>query len=536
MILLSCFGFIFLPSYIQADELKKGDINVLIVSSSENKEISENERLLDMFISHFTSSISFVNSTEVDSSDFSKVTHLFYYGQLEEKLSDSLVQLLQIYSGTFVAIGHNIEQVSSRLPGIKVEGTVTGFEVFRTDDKEDSIIGDGYPVINITADDKEKFEVILSAKQNEQVYPLLMKQDNTYYYASNNLYPPYINLFADALHDVFEVAHNDFNQAYIRLEDIHPRVNADNLMQIALFLEKRNIPYMVAVTPVYVNPSTGEEFHLYENDELVQTLTYMQEHGASIILHSYTDQSNMGKTGSGFEFWDEEKNMPIYQNIKQETVYIDEKLKKGIHRLVDSDLYPLAFEAPHYALSQNGYKVVADYFSTYVGQVQLTDDDWQVMTESPYITYPTFLDGMMLLPETIRYVRYNDPVSFEEMIKSMQHAAVVRDGIISGFYHPFLGVDDLVKLVDEIESIPKIEWIDLKELDNSVQTDVFQISTNDGVIDIDRIIDDQSDLESESKVSWNILIKNHLNWVLIGAGAVVVMVLLSLVIFRKLRT
>ena len=533
LLILSYFGFIVLPSYIQADELKKDDINVLIVFSSEDEEISENERLLDMFISHFTSSIASVNSNEVDAADFSEITHLFYYGRMEEKLSDSLLELFHTYSGAFVAIGHNVEQLTSHFPGIKVESVVTVSEVFRTNSKEQSIKGDGYPVINVSLENNLETEVLLTGTQKGQDYPLLMKHDNAYYYATTNLYPPYINLFADALHDVFEVEHGNHNLAFLRLEDIHPRVDSDNLMKIARFLEQRNIPYSVAVTPIFVNPSTNEEFHLSENVDLVKALTYMQEHGASIILHGYTDQFDMSETGTGFEFWNKEKNTPVYQNSNQELAYIEGRVNKGIQTLVDNGLYPLAFEAPHYALSQNGYKVIADYFSTYIGQVQLTDEDWQVMTESPNITYPTFLDGMMLLPETIRYVRYNDPLSIEEMKQSIEHTSVVRDGVISAFYHPFLGLDDLVKLVDEIETIQNIEWLDLKELDNSVQTDAIRISTKNGVINVDRLLDDQAGLES--KASESILTDNHLNWILLGAGAVVLMVLLSLFIYKKSR-
>ena len=95
--------------------------------------------------------------------------------------------------------------------------------------------------------------------------------------------------------------------------------------------------------------------------------------------------------------------------IKQfETNYIQTKINKGINELVSYGLYPVAFEAPHYTMSLNGYKVVSNYFSTYVGQVQISDKDWKIMRTSPFLTAPTFLNGMTLLPETIGYVDPND--------------------------------------------------------------------------------------------------------------------------------
>lgn len=51
------------------------------------------------------------------------------------------------------------------------------------------------------------------------------------------------------------------------------------------------------------------------------------------------------ETGEGFEFWNVENDRPIYQED----------------------------EAPHYAISQQGYEVVAKHFSSYIGRLQLTD-------------------------------------------------------------------------------------------------------------------------------------------------------------------
>ena len=91
------------------------------------------------------------------------------------------------------------------------------------------------------------------------------------------------------------------------------------------------------------------------------------------------------------------------ENYEKE--YIETKITSGIHELVKYGLYPLAFEAPHYTMSQNGYKILSEHFSTYVGQVQLSDKDWEIMDTALYSTSPTFFNGMQLLPETMGYVR-----------------------------------------------------------------------------------------------------------------------------------
>src|SRR5699024_10990440 len=132
-----------------------------------------------------------------------------------------------------------------------------------------------------------------------------------------------------------------------------------------------------------------------------------------------------------FEFWDVENQMPIYHGPEEEVVqlsvddfesqekyeahqsaneeyerrYIENRLTRGVQELANYGLYPLAFEAPHYTMSQNGYQVASNIFSTYVGQIQLSDENWEIMDTTPYATQPTMLNGMVLLPETIGYVR-----------------------------------------------------------------------------------------------------------------------------------
>jgi uncharacterized protein YdaL len=331
-------------------------------------------------------------------------------------------------------------------------------------------------------------------------------------------------------------------------------------MEIARILEQRKVNYMVSVIPVYVNPETEEEYHFSDNPELVDALKYMQDHGGSILLHGYTDQFGIAETGEGFEFWNKEKNRPVYQpyndqtDIKTrrdfnsqleyetyltakkafETAYIKKKLEKGIEELVQYGLYPLAFEAPHYAMSQNGYAVLSQYFSTYVGQVQLTDVDWRKMAESPYISAPTFLHGMTLLPETIRYVRYHDPQSIQEMKARVSDFTTVRDGVIGGFYHPFLGGKELIEVLDQMGDIPNLEWLDLKKRTNTVQTGTVKIKTENG-----RIHTEVKQQKKATKPPINIpfkeflLSKDNLPWVLAGAALTLAMTVISFILFRR---
>lgn len=317
------------------------------------------------------------------------------------------------------------------------------------------------------------------------------------------------------LHDIFNVHHDTKHPAYIRLEDVHPLVDPNNLKQIGEILKEKNIPYMVAVIPVYTNPETGEKHHFSNSPKLLKVLKEMQRNGGSIVLHGYTHQFRDSETGEGFEFWDVEHNTPIYalpnepftllkesnfdtkaeyesyiDNLKQfERDYIETKLTRGIQELVTYGLYPLAFEAPHYTMSQNGYTVVSEYFSTYVGHIQISDRDWKVMDTTPYITSPSFLNGMQLLPETLGYVKPDDSEAVQNMMKEAKRFQLTKDGMLAAFYHPYLGVEGFKELIEEMERLPNISWIDLKQMDLWVKADNVEIYTENGEIkaDIDHI-------------------------------------------------
>jgi uncharacterized protein YdaL len=554
------WGLLVNPIFVKAENPEPGDSKILVVFSSKNGEIDEHGRLLDLLLSHFTTNLSLKSSKEVKKKDLDKITHLFYYGQVEEQLPSSLLNLLQSYKGPFVAIGQNIEQVKSHFSFIQLNGVGTYTEVVLSSNAEKHIAVDPQNILKV--DIGPNTEVIVEAKQGDNRYPLFIKQNQAYYYATDNLFPPNSNFLAEALHEVFMVNHATATQGFLRLEDIHPGLEGDLVMEIARTLKQRNIPYMASVIPVYVNSETEEEYHLSDNPELLEALKYMQSNGGSIVLHGYTDQYQKGESGDGFEFWNLEKNTPIYfkpgdqtmiktkddfesptayeQYIKEkktfETAYIEDLLTKGIQELVDYGLYPLAFESPSYAMSQNGYKVISKYFSTYVGQIQLTDEDWKVMTESPYLAYPSSLHGMKLLPETIRYVRYEDPTSILEMKARVNDFTVVRDGMIGGFYHPFLGVKGLIDLLNEMEKFPNVEWIDLKEMNNTVKTDTVHIKSEKGEILVDVKREQLASVTTPSfLLNFINLSKENKLWIMAGAGITMSMILTSYILLKRIQ-
>lgn len=480
---------------------------VLVIYTTEDGEINENQRYLDLLIGHFTTDIKFISSEQVEKNDLISVTHLFYYGQVATKLPDKFITLFDDYEGTFVAIGYNVEQLGDQFEFLDIKHEVTIDQLYDTT-THDSLAISQTAIVEVEASNKSEILIHGQLNNNENNHPVLIKQGNRYYYAFDTFDSRQVTLFAEALHDIFQIDHEEKYVGYIRLEDVHPLVDPEPLKEIANLLNERNIPFMVAVIPIYTKQGTGERITFADSPKLVKVLKHIQKTGGSIVLHGYTHQFRSSETGEGFEFWDVENNTPIYgledepftlksehdfsskaefenylNNLKEfERTYTETKINKGLDELAKYGLYPLAFEAPHYTMSQHGYEILSKYFSTYVGQVQLSDQNWEIMDTAPYITTPSFLHGMELLPETMGYVRPHDQQAVKKIIDRTERIQLNRDGIFSVFYHPYLGSERFEELLAEIEKLPNISWIDLKQMDVWVKGDHIEIHTNNGQI------------------------------------------------------
>ncbi|WP_042221186.1 DUF2334 domain-containing protein [Oceanobacillus manasiensis] len=535
-IVLVCVLFILNPLTVRADD-ERLDVLVVLPTNNEQTETEVHQHLLDMLVGHFTTNVTFRNSGEVQSKDVKGVSHVIYYGYVKEELPNSFIEIMENYQQEVLVIGYNVDQL---LKDFELKEGTENYTSILYKQKEYDVVKQELLMI----DDNKNTNVIVEAVTEQGKVPLFTQKGNKWYYSSTNLFAPSSNIFTEVLHEVFEEDHKTSRQAYLRLEDIHPGINAKELERVAAFLKKEKIPYMVSISPVYINSKTEELYKLSDTEDVVKVLNDMQDDGASFVLHGYSDQYGDLETGSGFEFWDKEENKPL--DIRERGTYTDtvqfikhatlrEKLEAGIQELVDYGIYPIAFEAPHYAMSQQGYKTISEYFSTYVGQVQLTDNDWRMMTESPVMTNPSFLHGMTLLPETIRYVRYDEPESFKEIQNKIDEMLIVRDGVIGGFYHPFMGMEQLQKLVYEMKDIPGITWLDVKEGEHSVHMEDYTIQMVDQkaeLIPTNKKTDEETSGESGLNHFLRLL-SSHFGWVGVGLTITGLVAFLSLYMARR---
>lgn len=508
------FAILCMPQLVHAQSS-----HVTIIYSSQSNDIPPEVYKLDALISRFSENIDIVRDTEVMTNSLSKTSHLFYYGVNPSSIPESTREQINQSNIPLYGIGYNVDQLSvfKQLDATRIQG-VSKFHQARTDTNLTFELAD--TVFSVNQDDSI---VHASLIEKNTKRPLIIQTGTHFYSGAYNLLNRSSLLVADSLYDFFKVKAKDEHLGYLRLEDINPSTDPVLLEKVGDYLLDRDIPILLAVIAVYVDPDSGQNVHYTDRPKLLQVINRLEERGATVISHGYTHQYRSSETGEGFEFWDVENNQPVlvpsnetppilkqqeaFSNdhdykqymktvLEGETNYIRSKLTRSIHELVSLDLHPLGFEAPHYTMSHSGYKLASEQFSNIFGQVQWSNTDWEVMGTTPYISKPTLLHGMTLYPETIGYVRTDLPRPVEEMRRARDEMMIVRESMIGGFYHPYIGTEHLPALVDMMESTPGFRWFDLREQDEQVSTADVRITSVDGTL---ALRDDRSQVINQLK-------------------------------------
>jgi len=275
--------------------------------------------------------------------------------------------------------------------------------------------------------------------------------------------------FADLLHDILGEDHTRSHSALIRIEDTNPFTEPESLRAIADLLAERKVPFLVGVIPFYVNPASGTRVAMSEKPDYVDALRYVAEHGGTIVLHGTTHQYK-GETASDYEFWDESRDRALSMDSRE---YVARKLRDGVSECLKNGIYPLLWETPHYSASATDYAVIAEHFSTAIEQ-RLVLDNLDYSQFFPYIINRDMY-GQRIYPENLGYIPFDtDPAKEQEAVdRLLSYARVnlaVRDGFVSAFFHPFVRLEYLGKLVEGIRALG-YTFVDLRDTSNTVTLD-----------------------------------------------------------------
>ena len=186
-------------------------------------------------------------------------------------------------------------------------------------------------------------------------------------------------VFADLLFDLLAPKTPERHRALVRLEDIHPRSDPEELRAAADYLHAKGIPFGFGVSPYYRDPQGHEdepyELLLRNAPEVVSALRYLMQRGGVLVGHGYTHQwdgaSNPynGVTGDDVEFYrvtetadgDVKPHGPLPGDrtvnwSERRIVAANEEFRAaGLPE-------PRIFEFPHYYASPRAYRAAAHRF------------------------------------------------------------------------------------------------------------------------------------------------------------------------------
>ncbi|HBG1606444.1 polysaccharide deacetylase family protein, partial [Clostridioides difficile] len=496
-----------LSSY--ASEITSSTDKVLIIYDSK-KETAYNRDILNIMrtlLGRFSSDIELLKLSNYDGEiNKNYYSHIFILGINEnsynnDKNTKNLISSLNSYKGTICWLGYGIENLlEHKKYNLDYVGKTNNIVSVNYRGKSYNL--DEHYVFNIVESKDTSNKVIGSINDTLNKYPYIINDKNLFYVSKLDLDGVLFYIFCDSLNDIFNIKTFDKGRIFVRIEDVHAFREPKNLVEIADYLSSKNIPFTIALIPAYVNPKNHKVITLSESPEIVKAIKYMQDKGGTVILHGYTHQYKKEEvSGEGYEFWDGKKDEPLKENMK---IFVKDRVLNGLRVCIENGIYPLAFEAPHYAMESEGYKELKKYFSTYMGQHQNNDKKFSTNTY-PYIIRDTE-EFNIFIPENLGYIDPEDKFTFQNIKENLNKLSIVRGFSGGFFFHSYLNIEYLKNTIEYLEK-QNIEFMNLRDFNNWVKVDEIQIRNNgDEIIvnydkDLDEITKSDTRFKSISNIS-----------------------------------
>ncbi|QOR35429.1 DUF2334 domain-containing protein [Clostridium sp. 'deep sea'] len=461
---------------------------VLLIYDTKTEIGSANDRVfaLKNLLYHFNVQVFPIHESQVTKQDLLNNEYIFVLNN-SDYLNPKLYMQLKQVKTTICYIGLGLKEFSKNLnipivtKGVKYDFTDivynNGLEI---NDFKQSFSGLSYyyPIKNIEVQSKD-VKVYAGVSNGTEFNPVIMQYSNTWIVSILDFYDDLFLIFADILNEIFEQQLVQNNNIFIRIEDVHPFRDQQKLREIANYLYLQKVPFMVSLIPAYNNKNTNKLTHIQDIDGFANTIKYMIDKGASIVMHGYTHAGYGEVTGEGFEFWDGINNTVI-TNVN-EAEYIENRIYLGVKTCVDNEIYPLAFEPPHYAMSTSGFLQVSQYFSTYCGQVQVSDTNFTTVT-FPYVLNNTD-SYKTVLPENLGYINGLKSEAVSRIKDKYSSISRVRGYSAGLFYHPNIDIKYLKEIINFFKQ-QNVNFYDLKQHENWVSSRDIKIESINGVITV----------------------------------------------------
>ncbi|KKM90346.1 hypothetical protein LCGC14_1239580 [marine sediment metagenome] len=418
------------PFFAASNTIKKDPIKKILIVRSDSDLAYQHAHDLDSYIRHFNTSTKTIHEIDYKKGLIDKYDAIFYIGTKLSKPNIDFTKDIVKTKKSVVWIFRNISFLSKEAKeklGFEPIGYVDRLSSVSYKNKLLKNSNEGIASIKITK--PEKVKIIAKAVGNNKVSAPYIIQSGNFTYVAGNPFSKAIEgsavlAFADYLHEVIQ-DHKERLSAMVRIEELKMMVD---------YLHINEVPFTMAVIPVYKKTPKSKPVYAHEKPKFVEFLKYAKEKGASFIMHGYTHQVN-GKTAEDAEFWHMKKSIPL-----NNTVDTKRRLRLGIAEFKKIGITPKVWETPHYAAGEADRRVFAQFFDNAFERQGLF---------IPYVI-PKNEFGQRLIPETLGYPSDVLGETTDSIIKNAERTKVVRDGYSVFFIHPFRPISDLAKIVDGI--------------------------------------------------------------------------------------
>ncbi|MCL4472700.1 MAG: DUF2334 domain-containing protein [Actinobacteria bacterium] len=417
---------------------------------------------LAALLGHFSAQSTIVEQQFYEAASLQNYDIIFYMGGSHREINPDFLKDVSTTGKTVVWMGRGLDWLGNVYP-LKNLGfeyaRVDGSGAFNTVTYDNTQLARTNPVTNVTyVTDESRAEVPAWTEGDGDRAPYVIHSGSFWYFAdipmvgtdANSVYSAvgatedsaYLVL-ADLLHDITGQDHPSQHAALVRIEDMHPNSDVNRLNSVVDYLYHKQVPFGIALVPVYKNPATGEQVHLSDRPEFVAAIKDAEAKGAVIVMHGYTHQLN-GETVVDYEFWDGQTHAPPANETPES---VSARVEAGLRETAAVGIYPQIWETPHYAASDMAHSVISRYFNVV----------WE-RSDAPFFPYLVTLPktGQTDLPETLGYVNPTEGFpgqghSADTLVSVAGQQKVVRDGTAAFFFHPMVDGSQLRKTVEGLQ-------------------------------------------------------------------------------------
>ena len=394
----------------------------------------------------------------------------FYIGSdAGTKLPAELIKDVRSSRQPFCWIGLQIDQllvdpITRRQFGLRYVENQGNRAAWRVEYKDTLFPRDNFTLTVVEPLEGSPAEVRATAVQSDNTRkPYALRRGRFWYFAdipSGAQEASRYLVLCDLLHDILEIDHAPQSQALVRIEDVSAEGAPSDLRAAADVLSKRHIPFQIATIPIYRNPWNNVEMRLSDRPPVVEAIHYMIDRGGTPVMHGWSHQYH-SSTGDDYEFWDGVKNSPIAGDSEQEIAH---RLDAGLAELFADNIFPIAFETPHYAASAADYHAMQQAFKLFYERTMPTPN----LVSVQYFPYPVIDEfGRYVVPENIGYLPLEKPDP-KVVIENARYMRVVRDGLPSFYFHPFLDAKLLDQVLEGVSSLG-YHFVSLREFGGDVE-------------------------------------------------------------------